>query len=110
AHPQSWVDFMMRYELGLEKPDPRRALHSGLTVAVSYVAGGLIPLFPYIALHSATDALSGSVVGTAVAVFGFGAIKGRFAGGRPFRSGIRTVLIGGLAAAAAFGLARMLSP
>jgi len=110
AHPQSWVDFMMRYELGLEKPDPRRALHSALTIALSYVAGGLIPLFPYMVLHTATDALSVSVVVTAVALFVFGYIKGRLTGARPFRSGIQTVLIGGLAAAAAFGLARMLSP
>jgi VIT1/CCC1 family predicted Fe2+/Mn2+ transporter len=109
AHPQSWVDFMMRYELGLEKPDPRRALHSALTIALSYVAGGLIPLFPYMLLHVARTALTMSVVVTVVALFVFGYVKGRFTGARPFKSGIQTVLIGGLAASAAFGLARLLS-
>ena len=109
AHPQSWVDFMMRYELGLEKPDPRRALNSALTIALSYVAGGLIPLFPYVLLHTARNALTLSVVVTVIALFLFGYVKGRFTGVRPFKSGIQTVLIGGLAAAAAFGLARLIS-
>jgi VIT1/CCC1 family predicted Fe2+/Mn2+ transporter len=109
AHPQSWVDFMMRYELGLEKPDPKRALHSALTIALSYVAGGLIPLFPYVLLHTARNALSLSVVVTIIALFLFGYVKGRFTGVRPFKSGIQTVLIGGLAASAAFGLARLIS-
>src|ERR1700730_9438707 len=48
-HPKKWVDFMMRFELGLEKPDPKRAFVSALTIALSYIAGGLIPLAPYIA-------------------------------------------------------------
>jgi VIT1/CCC1 family predicted Fe2+/Mn2+ transporter len=109
AHPQSWVDFMMRYELGLEKPDPRRAVNSALTIALSYVAGGLIPLFPYILLHTASNALTLSVVVTVMALFVFGYVKGRFTGVRPFKSGIQTVLIGGLAASAAFGLARLIS-
>jgi len=109
AHPQSWVDFMMRYELGLEKPDPRRALQSALTIALSYVGGGLIPLIPYILIHTAANALSVSVVVTVIALFVFGYVKGRFTGARPFKSGIQTVLIGGLAASAAFGLARLLS-
>src|SRR6516225_3317390 len=78
AHPQSWVDFMMRYELGLEKPDPKRALHSALTIALSYVAGGLIPLFPYVLLHTASNALTLSVVVTVIALFLFGYVKGRF--------------------------------
>lgn len=110
AHPQSWVDFMMRYELGLEKPDPRRALHSAVTIALSYIAGGLIPLFPYMLLHTVRDALSMSILLTVSALFVFGYIKARFTGTRPLTSGIQTVLIGGLAASAAFGLARLLSP
>src|SRR5215468_9413530 len=72
AHPQSWVEFMMRYELGLEKPDPRRALNSALTIALSYIAGGLIPLFPYMVLKPVRDALTLSIVVTAVALFVFG--------------------------------------
>src|ERR671919_2568132 len=54
--PKSWIDFMMRFELGLEKPNPRRALVSALTIAGAYVAGGLIPLSPYILSHTATAA------------------------------------------------------
>src|SRR5437588_7243710 len=82
-HPQKWVDFMMRFELGLEKPDPRRALVSALTIALSYVAGGLIPLLPYIVaiyFHrlSVVGALLLSVGVTLLALFVFGFVKGRF--------------------------------
>src|SRR5262249_45915514 len=59
--PKAWVDFMMRYELGLEKPDPSRARWSALTIAGSYIAGGLIPLGPYIVFESASRALAISV-------------------------------------------------
>jgi VIT1/CCC1 family predicted Fe2+/Mn2+ transporter len=109
AHPQSWVDFMMRYELGLEKPNPRRALHSAITIALSYVAGGLIPLLPYIVIPTAAKALLVSAGATSVALFIFGYVKGRFTGARPLKSGLQTLLIGGLAASAAFGLARLIS-
>jgi VIT1/CCC1 family predicted Fe2+/Mn2+ transporter len=109
AHPQSWVDFMMRYELGLEKPDPRRALNSAVTIALSYVAGGLIPLLPYIMIPTAAKALLISAAATSVALFIFGYVKGRFTGARPLKSGLQTLLIGGLAASAAFGLARLIS-
>ena len=113
-HPQKWVDFMMRYELGLEKPDPKRALTSALTIALSYVAGGLIPLSPYIVanyLHrlSITGALLLSVGVTLLALFVFGFIKGRFTGMRPIRSALQTALIGSLAAGAAFLIARAIS-
>ncbi|HEY6406109.1 MAG TPA: VIT1/CCC1 transporter family protein [Ktedonobacteraceae bacterium] len=108
-HPESWVDFMMRFELGLEKPDPRRALTSALTIAFSYVAGGLIPLSPYILLSDARTALYVSVVATLLALLVFGYIKGRFTGTRPIRSGLQTMLIGGLAAAAAFLIARLIA-
>src|SRR6516164_5256236 len=76
--PKEWVDFMMRFELGLEEPDPKRALQSALTIAASYVAGGIIPLAPYMALHSARTALVWSVVVTLVALGVFGYVKGRF--------------------------------
>jgi VIT1/CCC1 family predicted Fe2+/Mn2+ transporter len=97
ARPRAWVDFMMRFELGLEAPDPGRALTSALTIALAYVAGGLVPLAPYFFAHEARQALVTSVVVTAVALFAFGWAKGRFTGASP--------LVGGLAAAAAFALA-----
>ena len=113
-HPQKWVDFMMRFELGLEKPDPKRALTSALTIALSYVAGGLIPLLPYIvAVYfrrlSIVGALLLSVGVTLVALFVFGFVKGRFTGTRPLRSALQTALIGSLAAGAAFLIARAIS-
>ncbi len=107
--PKEWVDFMMRFELGLEEPDPRRAVQSALTIAVSYVAGGIIPLSPYMAMHSARSALGWSVVVTLIALGVFGYVKGRFTGSRPGRSAAQTIVIGGLAAGAAFLLAKLIS-
>jgi vacuolar iron transporter family protein len=108
TRPTAWVDFMMRFELGLEKPDPRRALASALTIASAYILGGFIPLGPYMAMK-ATTALSGSVGVTLLALAIFGYVKGRFTGASPVRSSLQTVFIGGLAAAAAFGIARAIS-
>ncbi len=107
--PQAWIDFMMRFELGLERPDPRRALVSAVTIGGAYVVGGLIPLVPYMMLPTARGALGVSVVVTLVALAVFGYVKGRFTGQAPLRSGLQTLLIGGLAAGAAFALARLLS-
>lgn len=107
-HP-AWVDFMMRFELGLEEPDPRRALKSGLTIAGAYIAGGMIPLAPYMFVNETHTGLMISVGVTAVALAVFGYIKGLFTGTRPARSSLHTALIGGLAAAAAFVIARMFS-
>src|SRR5438105_5828026 len=104
--PEAWVDFMMRFELGLEKPDPRRALTSALTIGGAYVAGGFIPLAPYMALASVPVALTVSVAVTVVALGLFGWIKGHFTGMAPLRSAFQTMLIGGAAAAAAFAIAR----
>lgn len=109
AHPERWVDFMMRFELGLEKPDPGRAFRSALTIAGAYVAGGLIPLLPYILLQDARAALYASVVITLAALLIFGFIKGQFTGARPLRSALQTALIGGVAAGAAFLIARAIS-
>jgi VIT1/CCC1 family predicted Fe2+/Mn2+ transporter len=113
-HPQKWVDFMMRFELGLEKPDPKRALVSALTIAASYMAGGLIPLAPYIASNfikqaNITTALFNSVGLTLLALLVFGFIKGHYTGTRPVRSALQTALIGSLAAGAAFLIARAIS-
>jgi VIT1/CCC1 family predicted Fe2+/Mn2+ transporter len=107
-HP-AWVDFMMRFELGLEEPNPRRALNSALTIAGAYIAGGMIPLAPYMAVKEAQTGLIISVGVTIIALAVFGYIKGRFTGTRPVRSSIQTTLIGGIAAAAAFIIARIFS-
>ncbi len=107
--PKEWVDFMMRFELGLEEPDPKRAVQSAATIAASYIAGGIIPLSPYMALHSVRTALLWSVVVTLIALGVFGYIKGRFTGARAGRSASQTVVIGGLAAGAAFLLAKLIS-
>jgi len=107
TRPAAWVDFMMRFELGLEEPDPKRALASALTIAGAYVAGGLIPLAPYIASREVRPALGASVVLTLAALLVFGFVKGRFTGVSPLRSALQTALVGGLAASAAFGLAKV---
>ena len=104
---EHWVDFMMRFELGLEKPDPRRALTSALTIGTAYIAGGLVPLVPYMLTHSIASALSISVITTGAALLIFGAIKGHFTGLNRIRSALQTLIVGGLAAGAAFGLARL---
>jgi VIT1/CCC1 family predicted Fe2+/Mn2+ transporter len=107
--PDAWVDFMMRFELGLEQPDPKRALTSAGTIAASYVAGGLIPLSPYIVSANAYRGLIFSAVVTLAALAVFGYIKGHFTGERALRSAVQTVAIGGVAAGAAFALAKLIA-
>jgi VIT1/CCC1 family predicted Fe2+/Mn2+ transporter len=107
--PSNWIDFMMRFELGLEKPDPKRAVVSAFTIAGAYVAGGFIPLAPYIFSHSASAALLLSVAMTLAALVIFGFVKGRFTGTKPIRSALQTALIGSAAAGAAFAIARLIS-
>lgn len=107
--PKQWVDFMMRFELGLEQPDPQRAVRSASTIAGAYIVGGLVPLAPYMLMASASSALIVSVVATIVALAVFGAIKGHYTAMPLASSAIRTAFIGGLAAAAAFGIARLVS-
>jgi VIT1/CCC1 family predicted Fe2+/Mn2+ transporter len=103
-----WVNFMMRFELGLEEPDPTRAGRSAGTIAASYIVGGLVPLTPYILMKDIDSALWVSVGVTLLALFVFGSIKGYFTGVKPLRGGAQTVLVGGLAAAAAFFIARLI--
>ncbi len=107
--PEAWVDFMMRFELGLEKPDPKRAFISAATIAAAYIVGGFIPLGPYIFFSVASRALIVSIVVTLIALTMFGYIKGRFTGTSPLRSALQTTLIGGLAASVAFLIARAIS-
>ncbi len=99
----------MRFELGLEKPEPRRALTSALTIALAYVAGGFIPLSPYMFSGHAAAALGYSVLVTSVALLIFGAVKGRFTGQAPLRGAIQTLVVGGVAASAAYLIARTIS-
>jgi predicted membrane protein (TIGR00267 family) len=106
ADKKRWVNFMMRFELGLEEPDPRRAIRSAFTIAVSYIAGGLVPLAPYFFLRSVHLALLVSMIVTLLALFVFGYVKGQFTTVRPFRSAWQTVVVGGLAATAAFVIAK----
>jgi VIT1/CCC1 family predicted Fe2+/Mn2+ transporter len=109
ANPPAYVDFMMRFELGLEAPAASRAHRSALTIAGSYIAGGLVPLLPYMLVPDNLQALKLSVVITLVALAFFGAVKGRLVGTGALRSALQTTLIGGAAAAAAYGLARLLN-
>ena len=103
-----WVNFMMKYELGLEKPDPRRATNSALNIGLSYVAGGIIPLSPYFFISNATEALEISVVATLICLFVFGYFKSRITGVNPWMGAIKVTLIGAVAAAAAFGVAKLI--
>ncbi len=107
--PEDWVSFMMRFELGLEAPEPGRAWKSALTIASAYIAGGIIPLSAYMIVSDVHQALKLSIVVTLVALAVFGGIKGRVTGVPVLRSGFQTCIIGGLAAAAAFGIARWIS-
>ena len=107
--PEDWVRFMMRFELGLEEPVPGRSWKSAVTIAAAYIAGGFIPLSAYFIAPDAQSALKLSVVVTLVALALFGGVKGHFTGVPVLRSGIQTVLVGGAAAAAAFGIARWIS-
>jgi VIT1/CCC1 family predicted Fe2+/Mn2+ transporter len=107
--PEAWIDFMMRFELGLEEPDPRRALRSALTIAGSYIVGGVIPLVPYLLLPRAQTALLWSVALTLIALAVFGFFKAKASGVSGVQGAVQTVLVGGLAAAAAFLIARLFS-
>jgi len=105
ADRDRWVEFMMRFELGIERPDPRRAF----TIGGAYIVGGLVPLVPYMLVPAVPDATVWSVISTGVALLAFGAIKGRFTGMNLVRSAVQTLVVGGLAAGAAFGLAHAFS-
>jgi vacuolar iron transporter family protein len=109
ADQNRWVNFMMRFELGFEEPDPLRARNSAVTIAGSYILGGLVPLSSYMLVDNLQKALMVSVVVTLLALFAFGYFKAKITGISPLRGGIQTVVIGGLASAAAFGLARWIS-
>jgi vacuolar iron transporter family protein len=102
-----WVEFMMKYELGLDKPDPKRATKSALNIGLSYIAGGIIPLSPYFFITNSNEALKYSVVATLICLFIFGYFKSKMTGVNPLWGAIRVTLIGAVAAAAAFGIAKL---
>lgn len=107
--PEAWRDFMLRFELGLERPDPARARTSAVVIGGAYVAGGIVPLLPYLLTARASAALPWSVGVTLLALGVFGFVKGGFTGAGRWKSALQTMLIGGLAAAAAFLIARAVS-
>ncbi|XP_074568685.1 vacuolar iron transporter 1-like [Curcuma longa] len=105
-NPEAWLEFMMKFELGLEKPDPKRALQSALTIALSYMVGGVVPLLPYVFIPTAMKALLTSIGVTLAALLFFGYVKGHFTGDRPLMSSFQTALIGAAASAAAYAMAK----
>jgi vacuolar iron transporter family protein len=102
-----WVEFMMKYELNLEAPDPKRAGRSAFNIGFSYIVGGLIPLSPYFFDKDSIEALKLSVVITLICLFIFGYFKSKITGVSPFWGGVRVMLIGAAAAGAAFGIAKL---
>ncbi len=104
-----WVNFMMKFELGIEKPDPGRARNSALTIGLAYIVGGLVPLSPYMALASIPQAFLASAAFTLLALLIFGYVKGRLTVKTPFRAALQTAIVGGLAASAAFVIAKWVS-
>jgi VIT1/CCC1 family predicted Fe2+/Mn2+ transporter len=102
---KKWVDFMMRYELGLEEPDTKRARKSAMNIAVSYVVGGLIPLLGYVFTPNPSSGLRYSCIITVACLILFGYFKSKLTGQSPFAGALKTLIIGVLAAATAFGIA-----
>src|SRR5262249_31660406 len=110
SRPKDWINFMMRFELGLEEPDPKRGLQSAITIGGAYIAGGIIPLSSYMISPNTQTALIFSIGITALALFVFGYIKGRYTSTAPMRGAWQTLLVGGLAAAVAYLIAKLISP
>jgi VIT1/CCC1 family predicted Fe2+/Mn2+ transporter len=104
-----WVDFMMRYELGLEKPLANRASRSAITIGLSYIVGGIIPLTPYFFESNSQIALAYSCVITMICLFVFGYFKSKVTGQPPISGAFKVLIIGALAAAAAFGMAKLIT-
>jgi len=104
---KQWVEFMMKHELGLDKPDPKRATKSALNIGISYIVGGLVPLSPYFFVDSPKEGLAISVVLTLLCLFIFGWFKSKITGVQPWWGATRVMLIGAAAAAAAFGVAKL---
>jgi VIT1/CCC1 family predicted Fe2+/Mn2+ transporter len=103
-----WADFMMKYELGLDKPDPKRARKSAFNIGMSYIVGGLIPLLPYFFTSNVLDGLKISTIVTLLCLFFFGYFKSKITGVNALNGALRVTIIGALAAGCAFGIARLI--
>ncbi|HEY2349104.1 MAG TPA: VIT1/CCC1 transporter family protein [Puia sp.] len=105
---EKWVELMMKYELGLEKPNPKRATQSALNIGLSYIVGGLIPLSPYFFASNGIEGLKFSSVITLVCLFIFGYFKSKFTGVNKIGGAFRVMMIGAIAAGCAFAIARLI--
>jgi VIT1/CCC1 family predicted Fe2+/Mn2+ transporter len=108
-NPKTWVDFMMRFELGLDRPDKNRAHQSAFIIGISYVIGGLIPLSAYFFTESTTQGLIYSSIITMICLIVFGLVKSKLTGQPLFKGTMRVTMVGALAAAAAFGIATLIT-
>ena len=106
---EKWVDFMMKYELGLDEPNPKRARNSAFNIGLSYVVGGLVPLTPYFLTQHPAEGLKWSAVITVVCLFVFGFFKAKVTGQKPWAGALKVAVIGSIAAAAAFFIAKIIS-
>ena len=98
---------MMKHELGLDEPDPKRARKSAFNIGVSYIVGGLIPLTPYFFVNNPLEGLKISFGITLVCLYVFGFFKSKLTGMNPWSGGLKVMLIGAAAAATAFGIAKL---
>ena len=103
-----WVEFMMKFELGLEEPDPKRARKSAFNIGLSYIIGGMVPLMPYFFVTNSIDGLKISAVITLVCLYIFGFFKSKMTGINPWWGGVKVMFIGAIAAAAAFSIAKLI--
>jgi VIT1/CCC1 family predicted Fe2+/Mn2+ transporter len=103
-----WVDFMMKYELGLDKPDPERARKSAFNIGLSYIVGGFVPLSPYFFVTDGLTGLKISAVITLCCLFIFGYFKSKLTDVHPLAGAVRVMVIGALAAGCAFGVAKLI--
>ncbi len=104
---KKWVDFMMKFELGLEEPHPKRARNSALTIGIAYFVGGLLPLSAYFFTETPKEGLVVSAIITTVCLFIFGYFKSKVTGQPPIKGALKVTAIGLVAAAAAFGIAKL---
>lgn len=108
-NPKKWVDFMMRFELGLERPDKNRAHQSAFIIGISYVIGGLIPLSAYFFTDSSQEGLIYSSIITLICLVIFGLVKSKLTGQPLFKGTMRVAAVGAAAAAAAFTIAKLIA-
>ncbi len=108
-NPKKWVDFMMRFELGLDKPDKNRAHQSAFIIGISYIIGGMIPLSAYFFTESSREGLIYSSIITLLCLIVFGLVKSKLTGQPLLKGAFRVTMVGAAAAAAAFGIATLIT-